>query len=443
TNSYKKSGFGFIGWSDTPSGPVKHNNSGTIIINSNTTLYAVWAEVTIYSISFDGNGAISGSMLDVECIENESCQLPENKFYKTDYTFAGWSETKNGEVKYRNSSNVVIHSNMTLFAIWDILDEIPPTIVFTPQKELNTGTNVYPTSVLIKVSATDNLSEIKTVKYCTSINSSCLPTITIDNDSSINLQGRTGTILNNTICALAIDAADNTSSVVCNQYKVDSENPNLTCTSGERWSNNRSLVECSSSDNVGIRKLEVSTDNINWSEFSTINPLGPFERNYTKSFYATMYHNYIKVTDAPGLTFIDNNVFAKIDKTPPIAAVIDIAASLAHHENISSIECTNNELLPNGDNNSNYNKYANNSCTINTKDPDVDWGVVWYWPDDWAYDDGYSGVDYLTYSGDCSSNRYNGGTIPCLTSQSENSVNIYSVDKARNKSLYYLKLTIN
>ena len=93
--------------------------------------------------------------------------------------------------------------------------------------------------------------------------------------------------------------------------------------------------------------------------------------------------------------------------------------------------------------NPDYEMYANNECTVYTR-KDNPWQISWYWNDDWASTDnsGYSGVDYLTYNGSCSSSYYTGGRISCMDARTGRSIYMYAVDAAGNKGIYYFKMTI-
>lgn len=397
---------------------------------------------TIYTLSFNGNGATSGSMDSIKCNYNDSCQIPSNKYQKNDHIFAGWSKTVNGEVQYSDNDNITILFNMTLYAQWIELDRVGPTITMTPNKTLLPGTNVYPTSVGIKISATD-VSGVNNIKYCTSTNSSCVPNITIANGASITLMGKTGSEINNTVCVTATDKAEpeNTSEPTCLIYYVDNEKPKFSSINSDTWSNTTSTISCTATDNIGVRKLEWSRDNVNWTNISNIAATGPFLPSYSINYVTSNYINYFRSTDASGLV-TNSEVFAKIDTAPPIPIVIDIKYSITNGNNIKNIECSNNEYLADGTINPNYNKYANNLCTIYTNSNDP-WEIYWWWSDDYVSSTGASFVSHVTYNGACSSNYYKGGYLECMDAHSNNTINMYTVDYAGNKAIYYLKLTIN
>lgn len=397
---------------------------------------------TAYNLSFNGNGATSGSMDSIKCDYNIACQIPNNEYQKENYTFDGWSETPTGEgAKYSNNDNITILSNMTLYAQWIELDRIAPTITMTPNKTLLPGTNVYPTSVAIKITAKDD-SGIKNIKYCTSTNSSCVPNTTIVNDANITLMGKTGSIINNTVCVTATDNAENSSSSpTCNIYYVDAEKPKFSWINSSTWSNTTSTILGTATDNIGVRKLEWSKDNVNWTNISNIPETGPFSPSYSINYVTSNYNNYFRSTDASGLLSNSTLVLARIDTAPPLPIVMDIQDSVVNGTNIKTIECSNNEYLADGTINPNYNKYANNVCTVYTKS-NAPWEIYWWWDDDYVSGTGTSHVEYITYNGSCSSNYYDGGDLSCMDARSNNTIYMYTVDYAGNKAIYYLKLTI-
>lgn len=444
SNKYKRTNYTFSGWAETASGTVKYANSANIKLKYHKTLYAIWKAIPKYKITFNGNGSTNGSMASIECYQNQTCSIPSNVFVRTNYQFLGWSETAGGAVKYANSTNITLTAAKTLYAVWKIVDTIPPSIILTPNKSLLSGTDVYASSVAIKISATDNLTGINNIKYCTTSSSTCNPTTTIANNSNVNIAGKKGTALNTTLCVIATDGIGNTSSKTCKTYKADSETPYLSCTDNNNWSKTTSTVTCNATDNVGIRRLEMSKDGSSWSTFSNINQNGPFQTNYSSSFTTNVYRNYVRLQDAPGLTRINNYIYSKVDTDPPLALTFDIKNTVENPDyNIREIVCTNNETLPSGEYNPNYNMHAHNECTVYTR-RNASWWVQWFWMDDWTGNSGYSGISHITFTGCGNSSYYVGGEFPsCFSARTGRTLEMYTVDIAGNKSPYYLKFTIN
>ncbi len=116
-NSFTKENNTFNGWSLTSGGGASYTSGGNIIINKNTTLYAVWA-LKKYNLNFNGNTSTSGTMSPVKCEHDKACTISNNLFLKTGHTFAGWSTTSSGAVSYANNGSIKITSDMTLYAKW-------------------------------------------------------------------------------------------------------------------------------------------------------------------------------------------------------------------------------------------------------------------------------------------------------------------------------------
>ena len=109
-------GYIFKGWSETKDGEVKYQPSQTIRISKSTTLYAAWEE-RIYLI-YDANGG-ENEPERVECKRNVDATVSYLRPIKPGYMFKGWSETKDGEVKYQPSQTIRISKSTTLHAVWE------------------------------------------------------------------------------------------------------------------------------------------------------------------------------------------------------------------------------------------------------------------------------------------------------------------------------------
>ncbi|MBQ6165689.1 MAG: InlB B-repeat-containing protein, partial [Clostridia bacterium] len=83
---------------------------------------ANWTPNT-YTISFDGNGASSGSTASVGATYDADAVLTANGFVKTGYSFAGWAASADGNAVYGNGATVrnltaAQNGSVTLFAKW-------------------------------------------------------------------------------------------------------------------------------------------------------------------------------------------------------------------------------------------------------------------------------------------------------------------------------------
>lgn len=132
--SYKKSakdimlsdpswkGYTFKGWYydaefTSRATKIKANTTG------NKVFYAKWA-ANKYKITFNGNGATSGSMKDMTCQYASSYNLRKNAFTRKGYDFIGWNTKANGSGKAYDEQEVIknLNSNagavVTLYAQW-------------------------------------------------------------------------------------------------------------------------------------------------------------------------------------------------------------------------------------------------------------------------------------------------------------------------------------
>lgn len=92
-------------------------------IGMNVFLFGVSIDVYSYTVKFDGNGATGGSMEDFDCIYGRDYNLPENKFEKRYYQFAGWNTKPDGTGKSYTDKGYIYNLTSTeesviLYAQW-------------------------------------------------------------------------------------------------------------------------------------------------------------------------------------------------------------------------------------------------------------------------------------------------------------------------------------
>ena len=119
---YQKDNYTFDKWALNSVSGTKYNPGEFITLSSNITLYAIWkynpAPVQ-YTISFNGNGATSGSMSSVTITET-SYLVPDCAFQKNDYSFKNWALNSKTGVSYTPGETIKnISNNLTLYAIWE------------------------------------------------------------------------------------------------------------------------------------------------------------------------------------------------------------------------------------------------------------------------------------------------------------------------------------
>lgn len=146
-NTFTKTHYEFTGWNTAADGSGVVVAEGGAIANAaeqmevsegqTLTLYATWR--SLYSLVYDGNGALSGTMANakVENLELGERTLVSSNFSYTGYGFAGWSLDSNAGTKLANGQNVIIYgpnesitvdsnffanadqdNQITLYAVW-------------------------------------------------------------------------------------------------------------------------------------------------------------------------------------------------------------------------------------------------------------------------------------------------------------------------------------
>lgn len=94
-------------------------------LTADIEIYAEWTP-NKYTVTFNGNGATSGSMGVQDFVYDVEQALTQNEFSRTGYTFIGWATTPDGNVKdpYEDQetvSNLTADENgkVTLYAVWE------------------------------------------------------------------------------------------------------------------------------------------------------------------------------------------------------------------------------------------------------------------------------------------------------------------------------------
>jgi len=119
-----KTGFKFGGWNTNASGTGRNYNAGSsYTVTGNVTLYAKWDnEVSTYTVTFNDNGATSGTEPDSRTVQaGSSITLPGgNGLSKTGFTFGGWNTNATGTGRnYNAGSSYTVTGDVTLYAKWD------------------------------------------------------------------------------------------------------------------------------------------------------------------------------------------------------------------------------------------------------------------------------------------------------------------------------------
>ena len=123
-NTFKRTGYNFIGWATTANGKVMYGNADIFQgLSSDIILFAIWEKVKEIAITFDSNGG-NGVMEEQAVILDTPIKLTANKFTRDGYSFAGWAEEKGGTKKYDNQTEITLESEkkITLYAIWEPIE---------------------------------------------------------------------------------------------------------------------------------------------------------------------------------------------------------------------------------------------------------------------------------------------------------------------------------
>ena len=113
-----RQGYIFLGWADNNSNSTNaaYPAGGTFTGNYNTTLYAVWKPAT-YLVTFDANGGTTPTASKSVTYNSTYGTLPTPT--RTGYTFKGWFTAASGGTQVKDSTNVTITANQTLYAQWE------------------------------------------------------------------------------------------------------------------------------------------------------------------------------------------------------------------------------------------------------------------------------------------------------------------------------------
>ncbi len=112
-NGFQKVGYTFSGWNTQADGSGTFYTDKQSVRNLTTengaviTLYAQWTANT-YTIRFDGNGASTGTMADMNMTYDVAENLTPNAFAKNGYIFSGWNTKPDGSgTSFTNQQRVI------------------------------------------------------------------------------------------------------------------------------------------------------------------------------------------------------------------------------------------------------------------------------------------------------------------------------------------------
>jgi len=118
TGTMEKPGYVFGCWGSANQTTCYSYSAYSVVIYD-IRLYAIW--LPIYTVTFDGNGAISGTVpADMKAGSGLQIQLPDiGTLEKTDYLFTGWNTNSSGTgTIYNAGSSYTVAGDTTLYATW-------------------------------------------------------------------------------------------------------------------------------------------------------------------------------------------------------------------------------------------------------------------------------------------------------------------------------------
>ena len=115
-----RTGYEFLGWA-TYSGATSPNVSFPYTVsssNNNSTLYAVWRQITTVELTYDANGGTNPPA--AQEVNPGSMTYVAGKGSMTNGTsaFLGWSTSPTGTVVYDPGDPITVSTNTTLYAVW-------------------------------------------------------------------------------------------------------------------------------------------------------------------------------------------------------------------------------------------------------------------------------------------------------------------------------------
>ena len=120
---FSKTGWSFLGWADTPGGPVVYSDSADYLMGAaDISLYAKWS-VNSYPISFNVGFDGPDGLMDNQLVEfGSTVTLNLNSFYWIGSSFTGWNTSFDGSgTEYTDGDSFTMdQEGVTLFAQWTI-----------------------------------------------------------------------------------------------------------------------------------------------------------------------------------------------------------------------------------------------------------------------------------------------------------------------------------
>ena len=135
-----RSGYTFLGWDENKnSGNPAYSAGDTLVLSSNTTIYAIWRKKI--TLTYDANGGSGAPAITTGYIYNSETEfsftISEVKPTRDGYLFGGWSLLSSDVVgPYAAGDKITCSSDATLYATWMKIT----SMIFTVTYQANGGT---------------------------------------------------------------------------------------------------------------------------------------------------------------------------------------------------------------------------------------------------------------------------------------------------------------
>ena len=128
--SMSRTGYTFQKWNTKADGTGTSYSPGASFTPTSSTksftLYAIWA-LTTYAVSYNGNGATSGSVPSQTKKYGVALSLSSGGYVRTNYILSGWGTSSTGSVAYKLGATYTGNAPLSLYAVWT-LDYQKPTL---------------------------------------------------------------------------------------------------------------------------------------------------------------------------------------------------------------------------------------------------------------------------------------------------------------------------
>lgn len=127
----QRDGYTFKGWATYENGPAELQPGSKLKVDNpgTTYLYAVWEKIIVertFSLVFDANGGSNVPVVESVKTTEESVKfrIPADTPERKGFTFAGWSDSKDGSPNYTAGADVYVTTKnsvdgvRTLYAVW-------------------------------------------------------------------------------------------------------------------------------------------------------------------------------------------------------------------------------------------------------------------------------------------------------------------------------------